>query len=117
MRFFLELLYTGTSCAEPELTSAMGAYELAHRWAVGSILPIAERLLITLLTVESFEPIVEVAILKGSPELEEAIAKWGVASAGVQATLKAGGYSPALRALLGFAPQPQERPGRKRKSF
>ena len=76
----------------------------------------AERLLVSMLGTDAFERIGELAVLKGSRSFEVAVGKWGSASQEVQSKLKAGGFSPALRRLLG---EKEDEPAasRKRKSF
>ena len=63
-----------------------------------------------------FERIAEVAALKGSREFEQAVVVFGRASRLVNANLRSGGYSPAVRKLMevGDAAKPG---AKRRRSF
>jgi len=111
----LDLLYTGSTTQDVTLDNGLSVFELAHRWQVQHVLPIAERLLIQLLAYPRFESIAELAVLKGSRSFEQAVSKWGKASKMVKNQLDAGGFSPAVRKLLGEDDEPAVT--RKRKSF
>jgi hypothetical protein len=112
----LDFMYTGSTTRAITLESGLGAFDLAHVWEVRHVLPMAERLLVSMLGADAFERIGELAVLKGSRSFEVAVGKWGSASQEVQSKLKAGGFSPALRRLLG---EKEDEPAasRKRKSF
>ena len=116
MSLLLDFMYTGSTTRAITLESGLGAFDLAHVWEVRHVLPMAERLLVSMLGADAFERIGELAVLKGSRSFEVAVGKWGSASQEVQSKLKAGGFSPALRRLLG---EKEDEPAasRKRKSF
>ena len=50
----------------------VAAFELAHRWQAEVLMPMLERLLAELLDDDNFECIGDLALLKGSRELEQA---------------------------------------------
>ena len=122
MGLLLDLIYTGSTAGSTELDPGVGAFELVHRWVGGAARATnaRARLLTSLLSDASFERLGELAVLKGSRDFEQTVAKWGKASAFVGP--RAGGqglvtYSPALRKLLGKDDATAAPASRKRKSF
>merc|ERR1719335_1770952 len=45
MSFFLELLYTGTTCSDADARTALPALDLAHRWQVDGVVAMMSRAL------------------------------------------------------------------------
>ena len=90
---------------------------MAHRWDVGYLVGMTERMLVSLLDLRCFERVAELALLKGSQDFERTVAWWGGASAQVQRKLAAEGYSPPVQRLLAKDTLPPPAAGQKRKSF
>ena len=118
-RFFLDLLYTGTSTAEVDHGTVLGALELAHRWQVDGVTSMLEAALPSFLDDDTFAPIAEAAALKDLPDLKVALVEFAATSSAVASARTAGRLPPVVLELLGeqaeAAPPPTAK--RKRRSF
>ena len=82
---FLDLLYTHATRSEPDFTVMLAAIDLAHRWQVHSVVRLLAEALRNSITVQSFVPIAEAAVLKGLEALAKTCAEFGKKDDEVQA--------------------------------
>lgn len=99
--FFLELLYTGSSCSDVDFSDALVALDLAHRWQVSGVANMTTRALAGMLTNESFAAIAESATVKGLSDLSAACTTFASTSTYVQKRLKEGNLPRPVLELLG----------------
>merc|ERR1712046_420444 len=101
VQFFLDLLFTGTSCLDFDHSIALAALDLAHRWQVNAVVTMLEGVLQKMLSDESFGSIAEMARLKGLTGLADACLNFADNSAAVQRNFQAGTLPQQVLDLLG----------------
>lgn len=101
MSFLLELLYTGSTCAEVDVRTALAALDLAHRWQIDGVVSMISRALEGLLADDNFGIVADIALLKGLPELRRACIAFAADSQAVQRQLNDGKLAPSVAEMLG----------------
>jgi len=99
--FFLELLYTGSSCSDPDVQAALSALDLAHRWQADGVVTMTEKALETMLSEESFPRIAEAAALKGLADLKKACTGFAACSKAVKQKIKEGDFPKVVLDMFG----------------
>lgn len=115
--FFLDLLYTGSSCSDVGFKEALVALDLSHRWQVGHVVTMVTGALEGMLTDESFTAISESAALKGLNDLIKSCKSFGDKSKSVQKLLKEGALPQAVLDIWGMPSKCHEVPSKKRRMF
>eukprot|EP00928_Gymnodinium_smaydae_P067865 TRINITY_DN50863_c0_g1_i1.p2 TRINITY_DN50863_c0_g1~~TRINITY_DN50863_c0_g1_i1.p2 ORF type:complete len:142 (-),score=31.38 TRINITY_DN50863_c0_g1_i1:1-426(-) len=118
LAFFLDLLYTGSTCSDVDSSVALEALDLAHRWQVGGLIAMVASALKRMITDKNFADIAESAVLKDLTDLKQACATFASKSANVQKNLQQGALPAAVREFLGRpSPSSSNRGAKKRRTF
>ena len=97
VRLLLDMLYTSSMRDDPDYKAVLVALDLAHRWQVDSIVPVLARILMEMITVESFVAIAEASILRGLELLQRACRTFATNSS----ELETSAFPREVRKLLG----------------
>ena len=113
---FLELLYCGSACDNPNRTykSFLDALSLSHRWEVPYVCDICRRHLSTIVKIENVEAIAEAGTRFGFKDMEEAAIKFTRHDSEMKDKMKEGKLGPALTRLM-FPDEHAEQPKKKRR--
>lgn len=110
---FLDLLYTGSTCSEPDIIAMLAAMELAHRWEVHGVVTILERALLSQLEKlrsghsdqaqgDTFVSIAEAAASKDLPILKSGCCAFAADCAEVKRRISANELPSVVLELLGI---------------
>eukprot|EP00930_Biecheleria_cincta_P058687 TRINITY_DN44491_c0_g1_i1.p1 TRINITY_DN44491_c0_g1~~TRINITY_DN44491_c0_g1_i1.p1 ORF type:complete len:366 (+),score=66.06 TRINITY_DN44491_c0_g1_i1:75-1100(+) len=114
--FFLELLYSGTSCSDIDSSIALSALELSHQWQVDGVTMMLEGALEAMLEDANFDSIAQAAALKDLRRLKSVCVAFASKSRAVQLNLRSRNLPHAVLLLLGKEGPPKSEV-KKRRTF
>lgn len=118
VHLLLELMYTGTTCAEFGHEPALAALDMAHRWQVHGVTTMLEHALQSMLSDDNFGSVAEAAKLKGLQALMGACRAFGSRSKHVKKELKARRFpGPVLELMGATSPTRRDRPAKVRRTW